>query len=710
MANNSAYIQISQYALLEYQYNSEVIPLSAAPGSAGAQRLENKYMGTYQFLNTNQSVDITGNVLDRSAGRKGPNTNRWAYFDIDSSVPVFQTDSNYVLTNQTGNLSSLAGKYDLVRLHILSGFEFPGLDGVLLQVQWKQWSLNSSQGNTLFDACNHVYLKGQEQINFNSTPLFLGDRLYDRYIDVKVPSLYDVNQDFWNSPTASNTIGYNYTVQNVGFLQNSQILFTLFEIDSSEAVNGNLELLTGNSYRAAVNPADNYSQLGLVIEENSENDYIEYYPTWNGGFLETYINDLNSVGGDWVVINQIDLYEQVGTSLLRTSNMTMLQDNKFDQPAIFRPVILNSSVAFSYTIDYTMRFFNRADNSEILRKSSFTSMDVKKYGRQLEKINVLQGFSPVKVYNKIVQMQPSDTEMLLGLSVPKKVITQKIITPVFYESNSVSVDSTTKLNATLGETVYSQGLNVIYLSKFDNLIKFKIFTLSGDKQQNVSLDMSTFIGNVVLSFNASGNNQLDVPSYFDINLADPAIGEVAFRIDTDTATKILASADKNYFIINQTNPETVIYSGTFDAVENRVKVGELNKRDMLTSLDQQITQKSKQVVELDESIANLRSQVIVPATSTSTATAQLTASQQSTTAPAAQAQTNGTFFQNALAAALQAAAASGVLPNIVELPGATNSGGYSVQANIRPLVQRPARPNSGSNPANNPTTQGNTTQ
>jgi len=716
MAGTSAYIQISQYALLEYQYTSELIPLTTSPGSAGALRMENKYMGTYQFLNTSQSVDITGNVLDRSAGRKGNNTNRWSYFDIDTAVPVYQTNSNFVLTTQTGNLSSLSGRYDLVRLHILSGFDFPGLDGLILQVQWKQWSLNSSEGNTLFDACNQVYLKGQEQINFNATPLFLGDRLYDRYIDVKIPALYDVNQDFWNSPTAANTIGFNYTFNNVGFLQNSQVLFNLYEIDSSETLNGNLELITGNSFKAAVNPADNYSQLGLVIQENAENDYIEYYPTWNGSFLETYINDLNSVGGDWVVINQLDVYEQVGTSSLRTANMTMLQDTNFDQPSIYRPVILNSSLAFSYTIDYTMRFFNRVDNSEIIRKSSYTSTDVKKYGRQLDKINVLQGFAPVKVYNKIVQMQQSDTEKLSGLTIPKQVITQKIVTPVFYEFNNVSVDSTTELSAVLGETVYPQGTNTIYLSKFDNLVKFKIFTLSADKKQNVSLDMTSFIGNVVLSFNTIDNNRLSVPAYIDINLADPSMGEVSFRIDSSTSIKILSSPQKEYFIVNQTNPETVIYSGKFDSIENRISGQEKNALNLVQSLESQIASQQKRLDDINAKLAAANTArpnttAVVSPTPANTSSAATSALEGENQKAAIISQQNQELLNSAYSAqqeAIRIAAETGTRPNLIEIPGTGAGSSFSLINNITPAVQNPAKPKTGFNPANNPTTQGNT--
>lgn len=720
MPGTSSYIQISRYALLEYQYNSEAIPVSASPGSAGAIRLENKYTGTYQFLNTSQSVQLTGNVLDRSAGRMNPVGNRWAYFDIDTSIPIFQTNSNFVVTDLSATLSPLAGKYDTARLHILSGFDFPGLDGLILQIQWKQWLLNSSVGNTLFDACNHVYLKGEQQIQFNANPLFLGDRLYDRYIDVKIPSLYDVNQDFWNSPTATNTIGYNYTFNNVGFLQNSQILATLYEIDSTETENGNLYLLSGNSYKTAFNAADNYSQLGLVIKEDEENDYIEYYPTWNGAFIETYINDLNSVGGDWVVINQIEVYEQVGTSTRRTANMTMLQDSNFDQPMVYRPVIMNAAVAFSYTIDYTMRFFNRVDNTEIIRKSSYTSTNVKKYGRQLEKINVLQGFAPVKVYNKIVQMTSEDTQNLSGINFPKEVVTQLVVTPVFYDTNYLSLDSTTDLSQTLGQTVWPQGTNTIFLGAFDNMVKFKIFTLSPDKKENVSFDMSAFIGNVALAFDTTDGNKLYIDYYNDINLANPAMGEVVFRVDSATAVKILASDDKDFYILNRTNPETVIYTGKWENITKKTTAQIATANMQLENLQTQISTAQSKLASIQQNISsagttinggmqnNNVTETLTAAANTSPANASLNAEAQSQQIISQEEQANLSQQQAATQNAIEQAATSGKINiNIIDIPGVTPNLGSNPQISIKPLVENPADPTVGYNSINNPAKKGN---
>jgi hypothetical protein len=67
MPSTSTYVQLSNYALVEYVYESEIITTT----SARTLRLRNGYTSQYQFLNSSTAVNITGNVLDRSASRLG---------------------------------------------------------------------------------------------------------------------------------------------------------------------------------------------------------------------------------------------------------------------------------------------------------------------------------------------------------------------------------------------------------------------------------------------------------------------------------------------------------------------------------------------------------------------------------------------------------------------------------------------------------------
>jgi hypothetical protein len=367
-----------------------------------------------------------------------------------------------------------------------------------------------------------------------------------------------------------------------------------------------------------------------------------------------------------------------------------------------------------------MRFFNRVDNTEIIRKSSYTSTNVKKYGRQLEKINVLQGFAPVKVYNKIVQMTSEDTQNLSGINFPKEVVTQLVVTPVFYDTNYLSLDSTTDLSQTLGQTVWPQGTNTIFLGAFDNMVKFKIFTLSPDKKENVSFDMSAFIGNVALAFDTTDGNKLYIDYYNDINLANPAMGEVVFRVDSATAVKILASDDKDFYILNRTNPETVIYNGKWENITKKTTTQIATANMQLENLQTQISTAQSKLASIQQNISsagttinggmqnNNVTETLTAAANTSPANASLNAEAQSQQIISQEEQANLSQQQAATQNAIEQAATSGKINiNIIDIPGVTANLGSNPQISIKPLVENPADPTVGYNSINNPAKKGN---
>jgi fructose-specific component phosphotransferase system IIB-like protein len=220
------------------------------------------------------------------------------------------------------------------------------------------------------------------------------------------------------------------------------------------------------------------------------------------------------------------------------------------------------------------------------------------------------------------------------------------------------------------------------------------------------------------------------------------MGEVLYRIDADTATKILASTDKNYYLVNKSDPETVLYIGKFEDIANK-SAGTVAEGDtILQSIDNQITGKNTILADLNEQInkANTQltqaqaaaqdaaaiaaaqisqaqqtaSQAVTAIQNQSGANAALLASLQAQAEQIQAQQAVLTQAQAAQQAAIQQAAqqsTQGGTPsvNIVEIPGvASFSLPGSLLASITPNVEKPAIPNSGFNKNTNPTTQGNT--
>jgi hypothetical protein len=690
MATTSSYIQISEYALIEYIYNSDIIPTT----KARPLRLYNNYSLEYYYVNNAQSIGITQNVLDNTATRLGREGTKWAYMDIDPVAPVITIDNNFSLTDLTSSLITNI-QYDKVKLHLLSGFDFPGLDGIILQIRWNEWNENGIGGRN-FNAASQVYIKGEERIEFNLNPLFVGDRLYDKYIEFLVPSLSEANFDFWNSPTAPNTLGYNYTFNNIGFSQTSQITAQLFEINTTLPERGNRYFITGESYTATFNPEDVYSYISANVQENDENDYIEYYPTWNGQFIEDYIPILNSNGGDWVVVNQIEVNEQIGTLFVNTYSLTSLQDTNLNQPAIFRPVIRNAAFAIAFNIVYTMRLMNRVNGQEIIRQATYTSFNPKKYGEKLNKINVLEGYRPVKVYNKIVKLTEDNlTESVQYIGSPT-VMTQTVFVNSYYDFNMISVDSTTSTSDKLGGTIWGQGDNTIFITKFDNYVKFKIFTKSADKKQNVSLDLNATGMDIKLAFIYDDQSKIYIDPLLDQTAADPGAGEILFRIDDSISTRLLAGKTREYYIVNKNSngDEVLMYGGGFADQKDRPKI-------LKEKANKTIAELEKSIAELRAAQLTLTQTVVVPVTGTtggtgtaSSGNSALITSQSEQIANAQNAQTFASAVNQGTISAITTAAGNGNITslNLVDVPGLGSNGGANINSAKTPTVVKPGNP------------------
>jgi hypothetical protein len=690
MPGTSTYIQVAEYALLEYTYSSETISTTQAK----ALRLYNNYTREYQFLNNAQATALTGNVLDYSAVMVSKESNKWGYLDVDSVSPIISIDPNITVSDISASLSPNL-KYDKVKLHLLSGYDFQGIDGLILALKWNQWTATGT-GGTPFTAGAQVYLKGDPQVKFSLVPFFLGDRLYDRYIEFKIPSLAEVNFDFWNSPIAPNTFGFQYTFNNTGFLQEGQINVSLYEITTTQIENGNRYFITGNYYETSFNQADLYSYISAVVRENPEFDYIEYFPTWNGEFMEDYINLLNEAGGDWAVVNQIEVYEQLGPAFLNTFSMTSLQTTALNAPVAFRPIIRNASLAITFTIEYTMRLLNKANGQEIVRKATFTSNEPKKYGAQIQKINVLEGYRPVKVYNKIVKVSEADVETSVQYVGTPTVMTQNVYVNSYYDVNYISVDSTTDIGSIpggVGQTVFPQGMNTIFINKFDNYVKFKIFTKSADKKQNVSLNLSSNGMNIKLAFILDDESKIYIDPTQDQAAADPGAGEVLFRIDDSISTKLLGGKQREYYIVNKNDKgdEVLIYSGKFANQSERSKITRNQTSSMLSSLQQQVQSLSNTSNTLVSTVSTAAAATTQGTTSNET----LAASQASQISQAQQSLSYVASTSSGLTNALNQAANNdkgGKALNLVDVPGITQNLSSNINNAITPNVVKPSEP------------------
>jgi hypothetical protein len=571
--SNAKFLQIAPYALLEYEYNSKTV----SSNDLNFLRVDDSASGRTIVLNENKGVAVTNNVMDRSAIRL--QNNRWVHMDIDRAVPYITSSTTHTVTELSEVGIPWNVKYDKVRLHILSGYNLEDIEGLILDVKFEE-------ANSVFTTvASQAYLKGDSHIEFNPRPIILGERLYDRYIEFWVPSLSFLNTEFANNPaTPTGELAYHLSSRYKGFVQNSTIRFVLHEIDIAKTENAQLYLWTSREFPVSVNQEDQYALFTCVVQESEDGDYFEYYPSWDGGFIEDYLNNLVSVGGDYYVIHNLDVYEQVGFEEVRTASFVQFQDTNFDKPALFRPIILNAESAFAFSIEYTCRLINKNDASQIIRISSVTSHEPKKYGRQFEKITLRNESNSFKVYNKVVEGAQFN---MPPVATANKVET--VFVPTFFSMNDVGTTVTILRTDEDGNVlndafldagiIYGQGDAIILISPFDNYIKFKLYQTEGRTKAPVPRDLSNGMDLYLVFLDDSGIKR----RYRRIKNSEQIkanLGEVVFRIPSSEAQRIVNYMDKNFYITAQASgteavsDEMVLYTGQWAGADQIDEVRE----------------------------------------------------------------------------------------------------------------------------------------
>lgn len=628
MANTSKYIQLSNQILMEYIYGDQTIGSpdyieTDNTGSVGArvQLMDNAHTGQkYLFTEENPKTD-TGNYRRYSVAQIDDAKFAW----LTTSIPLNYIDYDTALTDTAGFNAQLEDTtsypnytdindqyktgggvlYDSVRLHLMSGYDISqNYDGFIFQIKFRD---RLGVENVLSSI---AFLNQDNYDKSNPAPFILGERLYSSYIDLKIPSLNWIIDDYISDKTDNQRLGYVMT-GGVGFAQASSpgpqidgtIICELKFISKTTKINGFTYFETSNDVRVTLNKTDEYNLLAAYIGESPEGDYFEVYGKYNGIIYEDFIAGQNAnANTDLVVIHDLSVYEQVGTTFLKTTEQSFVQSGDFGVPYNFRPVIKNSHVAVSYRIDYIMRLFNKFDNSQIIKRAQYSSFNVKKYGKKIQRINLGSIPTVSKVYNTILdetgQAISYENQLDLTLAIPTgktSVIkeTQYVLgfkerinvsaaisnvqnTPAVVQQGDVlptGAGSTTNVanapstirSISSTDVIYGLGEGAITIAPFDNYILFIFYEDALNLDTPVALDL-TNCGDIYLNFK-SPNGDVKIKSTTNIQEINVAEGEVLFKIKESDAKKIMEFTDATFYVTsklsNETNSsdETMLYHG-----------------------------------------------------------------------------------------------------------------------------------------------------
>lgn len=565
----SNFFSLNEFLLLEYIYKDLGSPRVIPTSTLGFRKVSNQYDGTNLFLNKNNGKGITDNVVDFSAVPL-ETKNKYALLDTDSAYFYPNIDPKIVLTDVV-IVPPLNVEYETIRIHILAGYNFEGIDGFMLSINLRR------NDNKLVKLCDLVYQKSQSDLlYFSSKILRVSEFIYDKYVEFTIPAFdYIISQQRSNLGSTT-TLSYYFT-EGIGFADQNIIYCDFKILKSSSITNGINYFSIGEEFRFNFNSVDLFDLLLARIVESTNGDYFEYYAEWNGSHIEDYIYRLNSLAGNkYIVIHDLSVKEQIGASFIETKRFSEIQLSNYDSSMLFRPVILNANIATSFSIDYSIRLFNRADGSSVLKTSSLSSLDVNKYGKIIMRLNVGEIDRPQRVYN-VVKESP---KIVLNQTINQPVLVKYV--PTFLTNNnivvnsaSVSVDGSGNVKPfeASGNSILDaigQDELTIVIDPFDNYFKFDIFQLNNGEVKSIDLGSNS---KYHIAFLKDNGDKLQIEeSNIGVGI-NKSEGELLFFIDSKTSPVILRLKSKVFYIISkdlESGFETIVYRGKFSNVKKSV--------------------------------------------------------------------------------------------------------------------------------------------
>lgn len=514
----------------------------------------------------------TGNDIKTGAGQIG-RYQAVLLDDVQGSEYALLDSTNNFIDNNTdweGSTSSTISKatasdipsntitYDTVRLHLRAGFSFAsrGYEGFLFQAGADRISGVKNFFTSI------AYLNNSSFEIQNPKPFILGETMYSKFIEIKVPSLANMDLDFANWFFGSG-------VDSLDPSSNYEFTFKLIEsLDDSTG----FDIINTTEETSLTLPIQDQNQdLAAVVEEAQDGDYFLLYGTKDGSIssFDKYIqNRMSTSSDDITVFHDIAIYEQVTTYFDKSYEMSITQVENFDEPIPFRPVISNYSNATAYNIDYTLRIYNETNNTQIVKKASYTSYNVGKYGKKLQNLNLPGSNSVMKVYNTLPNVLENRQIVENLATLPEN---QTRFVPTFIERMNIVTGST---NVTIaGNEVVdsssiqylSDGQSKLTISPFDNYIKFKIAKLDGDDLIAISLEN---VDAVILNL---GNIEIEnTLNYSDVELSE---GEIMFKIEEKNARAAAKNTGGTYMLsIKNGLDKTLIHHGTFEVLGSEARV------------------------------------------------------------------------------------------------------------------------------------------
>lgn len=605
--NTHRFYQLSNVALFEYEFNEKYNNENITEGewythhrlSEFSPYVYNLTTGDKLYVDTKTPEDLTTNntVSNLSIPYDYKGITEFYIKGGDATYKEYE-NSNTIFGGIPGKKYDSEGEtitFDRIRIYYINGYYFDNSEGVYLNV-----FVNTDDANHL-SLCRKFISKGgiSKLFNYLERPLFISNRIYDKYIEIYVPSVkylcspaYKENYKFVEEMniSASTPLKVEYceivSSELVSYKKPDDADFDITgALKETPAIPYDSMLLTKERSNVCALPQSaNSDRLTGHIELSDSSTTVSFCGMWDDEKLTNEIvssfnskiilYDLGSNGRKNVNLydpekNPIEwiAYHEVYAKFY-SSDMEVIDGNSISEPVYtqtynftqpfgktintdisdikYKPVIPKDITVNTVVFEYVFRLINLFDDVQFMRNATLSVAGNDVYllmnGSLSLSSDILNKVKHYTIYNKI---ENKTQEITAPAGNP--LSTQ--YTKVFYNSNDIRLDE--------NGNYYGDGTYTMKLSNSPKNYKFTFRKY--DKDNNLSVyDLSDMT--LVLYSRDSEDSDIIIDATYSNNM-NMTLGEVEFYISTNNLMKLKkVPADKRFLSIMVVNNDNSKYS------------------------------------------------------------------------------------------------------------------------------------------------------
>jgi hypothetical protein len=151
-------------------------------------------------------------------------------------------------------------------------------------------------------------------IELASPPINFQEKLWGKYIELQLPSVYEVSAQRNNGAPIAGSLNSNINggIGTIGLSQTSPIFVDFSFIELSETVLGTTTFILSQPYSASVPQTPDFQNVSVNVVESKNGDFFEINGMYNNSNEDfaAYIENLNTNGQRHYLVYTVTLFEE----------------------------------------------------------------------------------------------------------------------------------------------------------------------------------------------------------------------------------------------------------------------------------------------------------------------------------------------------------------------------------------------------------------